>query len=310
MAVPRLGAGRGGRAVRRASASAVPVAVALVLAGCGGAHVPVATSRESVRTVADVPYTVADGVTLRLDACVPVEPAESVPAVVLIHGGGFVSGDRQSDGMRALCEELAESGAAAFSVDYRLAPDYVFPSQVQDVQAAIEWLREPAQVDRFGIDPGRIAVLGSSAGAILAQSVGTAGEGPVDSGSRVAAVVSLSGVSLMTEEALTLGEPSAEAAALVLTYLGCEEATTAACPQAGDASPLLHVDPSDPPALLVTGSDELVPADQARAMADALANAGVGVDVIVEDGDAHGLALLTPATRERVVAFLVTELGA
>jgi len=114
----------------------------------------------------------------------------------------------------------------------------------------------------------------------------------------------------MTEEALTLGEPSAEAAALVLTYLGCEEATTAACPQAGDASPLLHVDPSDPPALLVTGSDELVPADQARAMADALANAGVGVDVIVEDGDAHGLALLTPATRERVVAFLVTELGA
>lgn len=297
--------------VRRAPVLAAATAVvALALAGCGGARVPVVErSTADGRVVADVPFTTVDGETLLLDACLPADDSGDRAAVVLVHGGGFVAGDRRSSGMRALCTLVASQGAAAFSVDYRLAPEHVFPSQVEDVQAAVAWLREPEQVDRFGIDPARIGVLGSSAGAVLAQSVGTAGEGPLDAGSRVAAVVSLSGVSLMTEEGLTLGTPSPEAAEMILTYLGCDTPSLAACPQAEPASALLDVDPTDPPMLLVNGSDELVPAEQAQAMADALTAAGVSNELLVEDGSAHGVELLTGQTRAAVLDFLTTELA-
>lgn len=297
-------------AVRRAPfVAAATAVVALVLAGCGGARVPVVERTDDGRVIADVPFTTVDGETLLLDACLPDDDSAERAAVVLVHGGGFVAGDRRSSGMRALCTLVASQGAAAFSVDYRLAPEDVFPSQVEDVQAAVAWLREPEQVDRFGIDPARIGVLGSSAGAVLAQSVGTAGEGPLDAGSRVAAVVSLSGVSLMTEEGLSLGTPSPEAAEMILTYLGCETPSLAACPQAEPASALLDVDPSDPPTLLVNGSDELVPVEQAQAMADALTAAGVTNQLIVEDGGAHGVELLTGQTRAAVLDFLTTELA-
>ena len=85
--------------------------------------------------------------------------------------------------------------------------------------AELDPLRAPEQVERFGLDPAKIGLLGSSAGAILAQTYATSGTGPTDEGSRVGAVVSLSGVSLLTEAALQLGVPSPEAAAMALNYL-------------------------------------------------------------------------------------------
>jgi acetyl esterase len=249
----------------------------------------------------------SDGdVTLKLDACLPPTSEEPAPAMVVVHGGGFTSGDRESGGSRGLCTLAATTGAAGFSIDYRLAPDYRYPAQVDDLGHAIEWLRRPEQLTRFGIDPARIGVIGSSAGAVIAQSLATRGTGALDTGERVGAVISLSGVSVLTPEGLTLGEPGAEARALVLSYLGCT--SPASCPQATVASPVTAVDASDPPMLLVNGSRELVPSEQAEAMDQALRSAGVSDELLIVDSDRHGTALLDSDVRQAVLDFLEQHL--
>lgn len=289
----------------------VAVASAVLLVGLGACSSP---SEPAERLEPTAQVTIEEGLTywsdgadeLALDACLPVEAEEPTRAIVLLHGGGFTAGDRESGGMRRLCELTAEFGQAAFSIDYRLAPDHVWPAQVDDLANAVRWLREPAQVERFGIDPARIGALGSSAGAIIAQSLATRGEGPLDSGERLAAVASLSGVSVMTPEGLALGDPTDEAAELALNYLGCT--SVADCPTSVPASPITGVDPTDPPMLLVNGTDELVPVEQAEAMATALEAAGVPVELIVVDEPAHGTALLTTDVREEALTFLEEHL--
>ncbi|WP_395244584.1 alpha/beta hydrolase [Agromyces sp. MMS24-K17] len=308
------------------AAAVLPLAL---LAGCasGGAAgeepapeasaAPSPSAASTETRVRDVAYWEGDGGPLAIDACLPdadqraaagTADDEALPAVLLLHGGGFVSGDRTA--LAGLCDQLAAAGYAAFSADYRFAPASVFPAQVEDVEAAVAWLRDDAQVERFGIDPARIGVVGSSAGAILAQSIGTFGEGDTTTGTRVAAVVSLSGASLFTEAALTLGTPTREVAAMMLNYLGCEETTAAACPQAAEASPLEHVDPTDPPFLLVNSTDEIVPVEQAEAMRDALAAAGVRAELLEVPGELHGVDVLREDGSEQLLAFLASTLRA
>jgi acetyl esterase/lipase len=126
----------------------------------------------AVVQVDDIVYHTIGGQAQTFNACLPEHPASAAPAVLVIHGGGFWRGSNGSENSRNLCAALAEAGMAGFSVEYRLAPAYPYPAAVEDVQAAIQWLREPAQVEQFGIDPTRIGALGNSAGATLA--IGTA----------------------------------------------------------------------------------------------------------------------------------------
>lgn len=88
-----------------------------------------------------------------------------LPVLVFFHGGGFVIGNLDThDGLcRVLCRE---SGARVIAVDYRLAPEHKFPAAVDDAYAALCWIA--ANADRLGIDAGRIAIGGDSAGAALA----------------------------------------------------------------------------------------------------------------------------------------------
>ncbi|MBB3676971.1 alpha/beta hydrolase [Modestobacter versicolor] len=294
------------RALRAAAAVAV-LAVTLGACSSGGEPTERLDAQSAAGTLEEgLTYWSGDGVDLALDACLPEAAEEPTRAVVIVHGGGFTDGDRASGGSRALCEATAALGQAAFSIDYRLAPEFVYPAQVDDLANAVRWLREPAQVQRFGIDPARIGVLGSSAGAIIAQSLATRGQGPLGTGERVAAVVSLSGVSVMSPEGFTLGDPSPAAAQLVLRYLGCRSATD--CPQSVPASPISSVDASDPPMLLVNGTGELVPAEQAEAMDAALTGAGVDSELLVIDAPDHGAALLTTDVRQRALTFLEDHL--
>ncbi|WP_170297027.1 alpha/beta hydrolase [Agromyces salentinus] len=294
-----------GIALGRRTMLALSCASLLLLGGCAIAP---ADADSDASVTEKVPFATAGDQELLLDACLP-DGGKPAPAVVLLHGGGFTEGNRVAGGMRELCTRFATAGFAAFSIDYRLVPSTVYPGQVQDVQSAITWLREDAQVERFGIDPERIGVLGSSAGAILAQEVGTLGDGPLDTGARVAAVASLSGVSLMTEEALSLGRPSEEAIGMILAYLDCESPAADVCPQSAEASAALHVDPTDPPMLLVNGEDELVPAEQVEAMHAALDSAGVSSEVIIGRTGAHGVSLLAPAVSDALLEFFTEALG-
>lgn len=296
-------------APRRSLGALAATALLAVLPACSSSGEPSARldpDLPGVRVEEAITYWSGDEVELKLDACLPTGTEEPTRAVLLVPGGGFSEGGRDSTGLRSLCEEIAELGAAAFSIDYRLAPEFTYPAQVEDLANAVQWLREPAQVERFGIDPSRIGAIGSSAGAVIAQSLATRGEGPLDAGARLGAVASLSGVSVLSPAGLELGRPSEEAAELILNYLGC--ASPVNCPQSVPASPITGVDPSDPPMLLVNGTGELVPEEQALAMAEALRAADVPAEVLIVDEPRHGIGLLDGDVRDQVLTFLQDNL--
>ena len=293
---------------RFATVVVLVASLGLLLSGCSAdAPEPSATAPADAGAVRnDLQYGTASGEKLLLNACLPEGAKGATAAVILIHGGGFDSGTKDFGGMTALCAELADGGIAAFSVDYRLAPKYAYPAQVNDVTAALEWLREPAQVAEFGIDPERIGLFGSSAGAIIASSIGTKGSGSLNGGDRVAAVVALSPAVDLTESGLLLGDPSKVAIASILQYLGCDDFTD--CPNARDASALYAVDKTDPPFYIAMSKNELVPLAQGQAMALALKSVGVPVILDVKAGKRHALELLDEATRASIRQFLIEEL--
>jgi acetyl esterase len=278
------------------------VAASVLLAGCGprpAPHVP-----DDV--IEGLVYREVDGTRLALDACLPeAEARGGTPAMLVIHGGGFTHGDRAQPNMRRLCRELADAGYAAFSIDYRLAPTWIYPSQLEDAQAAVEWLREPEQVARFGIDGSRIGVIGGSAGAVLAGTLGTRGEGPLDSGWRVAAVVSLSGAMAFTSDDPAIRAYVEEGGRS--GYLGCTEQTIEECPVAAEAEPIAHVDPTDPPFYLLTSEDEFLPEQSAQLMAEALTDADVPVVVRLEPGAEHATNVLTPQIWAEILDFLAAH---
>lgn len=282
--------------MRRVSGAIAGIAAVIVLAGCSGTAAPAPTIPDGIDVGRSITYADVDGETLQLDACIPSARSEGpFPAVVLVHGGAFREGDRSN--MLPLCEAFAGEGTAAFAIDYRLLPA-AYPSQVDDTIAAVEWLREDAQVDRFDIDPSALSLLGSSAGGIIvlsaADRLGAEGVPP-------ASVVTLSAAGDLTASGRELGDPDPALEKVVLGYLGCDEVES--CATARDASPLYNV-ANLPPTLLVHGSDELIPLAQAEALESAISAAGRSVQLDIVDGAKHGLQLLDPATRDRISEFL------
>jgi len=119
-----------------------------------------------------IAYANHDGVELLGDLYFPKE-AKAAPALVAVHGGGWVQGAR--DAFKFWGPYLAARGYAVFSVSYRLAgKSKTFPQAVQDVLAGVQFLRGKA--DAFGIDPQRIGIMGASAGAHLAALAALGGK--------------------------------------------------------------------------------------------------------------------------------------
>ena len=97
-----------------------------------------------------------------------IQPSDILPALVYFHGGGWVIGNIETHDV--LCRQLCQaSGCAVFSVDYRLAPEHVFPAAFDDALAAFHWV--VSQANALHIDPQRVAVGGDSAGGNLAAAV-------------------------------------------------------------------------------------------------------------------------------------------
>lgn len=120
-----------------------------------------------VASTADVEIALP-GRTLAGRLLVPEGAGENPPLIVYYHGGGWVFGTL--DTHDATCRALARaSGAAVLSVAYRLAPEHRYPTAVDDCYEALVWARDNA--GQLGVDGGRLAVAGDSAGANLAAAV-------------------------------------------------------------------------------------------------------------------------------------------
>jgi acetyl esterase/lipase len=116
----------------------------------------------AVKTIKDVAYG-PHGVRNLMDFYLPPAGTEARPLVICIHGGGWAGGDKSAYAW--LGEALARKGFAAVSLTYRFAPTWHAPTQMDDVQRAVRWLRKNAA--QYGLDPERFGAIGGSAGAHL-----------------------------------------------------------------------------------------------------------------------------------------------
>jgi acetyl esterase/lipase len=266
-------------------------------AGAVAATDPVVVTR-------DIVYATVDGEPLLLDAYVPTAKTTKRPAILLVHGGAWRAGDKTN--FTAYGMKLAELGYVAFSVNYRLAPLHPYPAAVDDVQAAVRWVRAPAQVKTYRLDPKRIGAIGSSAGGHLVGMLATVGSGSLTKAARVKAAVSWSGpmnFSLWPLEAFA-DLPTGSA---VLQFLGCAPGATS-CANAGPASPITHVDKTDAPMLLANSEHELVALSQATSMDAALRAAGVVDQLVVFPGTQHAQGFGDDIWAQ-TVAFLEQHVG-
>ena len=242
-----------------------------------------ASAEPGVRIRSGIVYASPDGVPLKLDAYLPVSPGPH-PAVILIHGGAWTLGYRSYE--VDLAASLVKADFAAFAVDYRLAPEFPFPAAVEDVRAAVTWVR--AHAAEYDIDPAAIGAIGESAGGHLAAMLAMLGTGPLDTGSRIAAAVSWSGpmdLAALLRDAGDVVSQRFTIRGLVEQFLGCHGASCQGLLR--DASPVSFIDPSDAPMLLVNSTQEIIPLTQATEMTDELHRAGVSARVIEMPGKKH-----------------------
>lgn len=244
----------------------------------------------------DLPYVKAGHARQKLDLYLPKDRDEAsrLPVVVWIHGGGWRAGSKSQCPILA----MVQRGYAVASIGYRLSGDAIFPAQIHDCKTAIRWLRVNAE--KYGLDPARFGVWGSSAGGHLAALVGTSAGvtalegaelGHADASSRVQAVCDWFGpteLQLMNEHAGDNGALDHDAATSPESKLLGAPLPTANA-QAKLASPLTHVTKDDPPMMLVHGKvDRLVSWRQSDVLYQQLQRAEVESTLKIVPGAGHG----------------------
>jgi acetyl esterase/lipase len=228
---------------------------------------------------------------IHVDILMPQQPPqEPMPAVLMIHGGGWSGGSYKG----YYPPWLVKHGYFVASVDYRLSGEACWPAQIEDCKLAVRWLR--ANAAKYHVNPDRIGCMGHSAGGHLVACLGTMGHcaalegtgGYAGVSSRVQAVVDESGPTDFTPAAWPkVGTNETDRPGLVKLFGGGYAEKTAAWQQ---GSPAQHVAADTPPFLVVHGElDKLVPLSQAERMVEALKKAGVPVEFILIKNGGHGL---------------------
>ncbi len=196
-----------------------------------------------------------------LDLLLPDKPSSGkIPLVVWIHGGGWRSGTKASGYARRL---VGHPDYAVARINYRLTKEAVWPAQLHDCKAAIRYLR--ANASKYGIDPDRIAVAGSSAGGHLASCLGTMMGGKDHEGevgphlgvsTRVSCVMNFLGGSYLCDRKGNTDPSLDKPGSAIFQLMGGKPSTMPK--KALSASPLYHVDENTAPFLFVHGTSDSV----------------------------------------------------
>jgi acetyl esterase/lipase len=229
---------RGVPPVRRAGMRSAPIVLADLFRGIDAG---------AARVTRDVPFAAPHGVRLTLDIYQP-PPVGPHPAVVQIYGGAWQRGAPGDDAMFATY--LAAHGYVVFAIDYRHAPEWRWPAQIEDVRAALAWIRGHA--GDYDADASRLALLGRSAGAHLAMMAAFESGAPP-----VRGVVSYYGPVDLTDGYRNPPSPDP------LDVRTIEEALLGGTPDEmpdryREASPISYVTRRLPPSLLIYGSRDHV----------------------------------------------------
>jgi acetyl esterase/lipase len=254
--------------------------------------------------LSDVVFRTIGDTTLMVEIIHPDPvPASLMPAIIYIHGGAWMHGDRTVNRN----EFLAAHGFFTISIDYRSSYQAVFPAQLEDAKAAVRWLRSHAA--QYQIDPQRIGIWGHSAGAHLAALVGTCGHlptiaepiAPTEPSSQVQAVATLA----CPTDFLQMGGWHEAADSPEAQLVGGPIRQRVAMVQM--ANPITYVQAHAPPFLLIHGEqDEIVPNAQSELLAQALQTTGNAVTLIVIPEAGHNFGADEPSWEEAqrlVLAF-------
>lgn len=227
----------------------------------------------------------------QLDVFTPRHPEDCRTAVLILHGGGYIMGDRAA--VHARCRTYAASGITAVAVGYRLLDSAQWPAQIDDVRAALRWTVEHAE--KLGVDAQRIVLQGHSAGAHL--GLVAVGAARADGEPTANAVVAYYGPSAMSLEPASGAMP----AQMLLGPEATAEAAEA-------ASPITYINADFPPTVLVHGAgDRFMPAVASMKLFEALSAAGVTAELHLIAGQDHEFDM-TPryneTTTDAVLGFL------
>ena len=240
-----------------------------------------------VRVIPDLVYAKYGERTLLLDLYLPASaPSPSAlgrPGVIVVRGGGWMVGDRKR--FAHIASALAEKGVAAACIEYRMADEAAFPGAIQDVKAAVRWMR--ANAAKYGIDSGAIGTLGGSSGAHMALLAGLTGGvaafegngGHEDTSSEIQGVVAMA----TPADLLSLSDNNKRTVGIFLH----------ATPEEDNAkwrwaSPVNHITRAGPPVLLLHGAtDDSVPTSQSVDFARRYREAGASAEIYILPGAPH-----------------------
>ena len=238
------------------------------------------------------------------------ESGKPMPAVVIIHGGGWVKGDKGREREFVSGTTLAKAGYVAISVNYETRKGKRWPGNLHDCKNAVRWLRKNAE--ELNVDGSRIGVIGGSAGGHLALMVAYTGDHPKLSNDdlypgisdKVSACVDMYGISNLLTRRVTdkKGNPTKELKAHRLFSKDREQAPV----MWRNASPVTYIDQNSPPTLIFHGTrDKTVDRDQSTELFAALQKAGVPSELKLVDGAGHAWPLKTKDFdfRPKVVEF-------
>ncbi len=247
-----------------------------------------------IEELKEIPY-LGEGRAERIDAYLPQGHDAARPAVLLIHGGGWRLSDKAAAREVSISRDLAEAGYAVFSINYllniaeaqsdgtRKLTRLAWPTNFYDCKTALRFIRKYA--DRYRVDPTRIAVMGSSAGAHLAMLL-----------------ASTSFHEKFNQQGLYL-EQSNAVTCVVNLYGDYDVRGRAVSPFAGEtqeqtetnereASPVTWIDSKMPPMLIAHGTqDATVSVERSRKLVRHLENLGLDYLYLELSKDGHGFDL-------------------
>jgi len=243
---------------------------------------------------------------LRLDLHIPLGGPGPHPVVVYAHGGSFLGGIPAIGPWHS----LPQRGIAVTSVAYRLAGEARFPDPIEDIRAAIRWVR--ASADRFSLDPNRVAGWGSSAGGYLITMAALTGDDPLGRevgehlgvSSSVSAVVDHYGVAdlarLCDDAHQNTAAQRRDIAEVVQQFLGFDPRSTSR------ADPLALAQRGGPPFLIMHGDDDhRVGLAQSQRLHHGLSAAGISATLMIVPGADHASPeFSSPELVDHAVTFL------
>ena len=201
-----------------------------------------------ITEIENITYKKLNARELKLDAF--INTSENNPAVILVHGGGWKSGDKSH--MKPMAQYIASKGYSCFAIEYRLSDEAQYPEGIFDIKQAIQFIK--ANALKFHVDTTKVAVLGTSSGAQMASLVGTTNNNSkfeektgYKTSTEVQAIINLDGI-------LAFKHPKSKEGKMASWWLGC---TYEEKPETWkEASALTHIDENTPPTLFISSQYE------------------------------------------------------